>query len=126
MAKAEIGAGDVVLSLPKDEIVLTPTANALKMLSRQGGGIPGMVQRCMNFEFDSIMMVVQYGATLNPVQLKNHSVEQQVFEAGISNIAPLCIRYLTILSNGGKPPEDPDAVDQNAGGEEDQDPLATS
>lgn len=126
--KAKIGEGDVLIELGDDKITLTPTPYALKMLSRQGGGIPGMVQRCLNYEFDSIMLVIQIGGNLNARQMERYDVETKVFRYGMNRIAPLVIRYLGTLSNGGKPlpdgdEEESDGADRADREEEEAGPL---
>lgn len=114
----EIGIGDVEIALGETTIVLKPTPASLKKLSNLPGGIPGLVERTMNYQWETIEAVVMIGANLTHNQAKTHNLDQLLFDAGFTKLAPLIIRYLSNLSNGGRPIRD------EAEGEGESDPLA--
>lgn len=118
----EIGIGDVEVKLGSGAseitLVLKPTPNAMKKLSNSPGGIPGLVERVLNYQWDTFELVVMIGANLTANQAKTHNLEQLLFDAGFTKLAPLLVRYLSNLSNGGRPIKD------EAEEGDDPDPLA--
>lgn len=99
MSQPEIGAGDVVVQLGEHSVTLRPSLKAAITLSGQRGGITTMVQRCLDFEFDAIHTVVLAG--LGGENSKD--LPELVYSAGIMNLAPICITFLHIVANGGRP-----------------------
>lgn len=101
--KAQLGAGDVTITLQGEERRLKPSLDACITLSRSAGGITGAIQRCAQMDFDTIVAVISAGLAANPTQRKR-LVEPAVFETGLINLADRCILFLRIVANGGKPP----------------------
>ena len=114
MTQAEMGAGDVVLDLAGQEVILKPTLQAAIALSNGRGGITGMVQRCLDFEFDAIHAVVLAGLG----QRGSKDLPELIFKAGLLQVSPACIRFVHIVANGGRP-----VSDEENDGEEDNAPL---
>lgn len=99
MSQPEFGAGDVVVQLGEHEVTLRPTLKAAMTLSGQRGGITTMVQRCLDFEFDAIYTVVLAG--LGGENSKD--LPELVYSAGLINLSAICIKFLHIVANGGRP-----------------------
>lgn len=99
MTQPEIGAGDVVVKLGEHELTLRPTLKAAMSLSSQRGGITTLVQRCLDLEFDAIFAVVLAG-----MEGKNSKdLPELVYSAGMLKLSPICIKFLHIVANGGRP-----------------------
>lgn len=109
-----IGSGDVEIKLFNLETrevetkVLKPTFIAAQTLSRKHNGGIGLVQRLSNLDLDAIAAVIEIGLNLG----KNNKVHgadslpERIYNTGIMALSGPCIRYVHILQNGGKAPED--------------------
>jgi hypothetical protein len=122
MAQPEIGIGDVVIELDADQIVLKPTAHALKTFGSQPGGIQTAVGRCITHDFAFMLEVVRVGANLNSHQIAKYEIEDKLFRFGANKLAVLLCRYLSICSNGGRPRDE--TLDDSEVQDEIEDPLA--
>jgi len=110
MSEPKIGAGDISLSLNEHEIVLHPTLRAATTLSSSQGGITRMVERCLQLEFEAIYAVILAG--MGGKQSKD--LRELVYAKGMLDLSPICIRFLHILANGGRPltpDEEPESDD---------------
>lgn len=109
-------SGDVMINLADNgEAALKPTLDAAIRLSNMPGGINKMVDRCLNYEFDAILTVVQVGLGENSKDLP-----QIVFKTGMLELAPSCIEFLHVIANGGRP------ISDTPENEEDSGPLGNS
>lgn len=116
--KPALGAGDVPLILAGEEKTLRPTLRAATEISRMAGGIAGAIQRCANFDVDTLTRVVTLGLNLTPNGAKD--LPEKLFKEGYHKVAPACIKYLGALLRGGRASED----DEEAGDE--QNPPTTA
>lgn len=106
-------SGDVMINLTgHGEVALKPTLDAAIRLSSLPGGINKMVDRCLNYEFDAILTVVQTG-----LGEQSKDLAGIVYKSGMIELAPQCIHFLHVIANGGRP-----LTDES----EDNDPLANS
>lgn len=106
MSKASLGIGNVEIDLDGEKVVLRPTLKAAQTISRLNGGILGAVEAVVKFDLETITSVVALGLGKEP-----KDVADRVFEAGIANLAPAVVRYLTIIANGGRPSGGEEAAD---------------
>jgi hypothetical protein len=104
MSKANPGAGDVLVEFGDDILTLRPTLQAAIKLSNAEGGLAGLVNRCVQLQFESIfdVLVVGSGMTVDA------DTKQKVFEVGLINLHGSCIEFLNLLANGGRPIGDTD------------------
>lgn len=102
MSRPEIGAGDVVVTLDGETVTLRPSLKACTTLSRAQGGITGLVQKCLNYEFDTILSIIVAG--LGMVGTGSKDLPERVYKTGLTELAAPCIRYLHIVANGGRYP----------------------
>lgn len=105
-----IGSGDVEIELynldkkETEKKVLKPTFLAAQTLSRKHNGGIGLVQRLSNLDLDAIASVIQLGLNLTDHGAKG--LPERIYETGTMKLSGPCIRYVHILQNGGKAPED--------------------
>jgi hypothetical protein len=104
------GAGNVPIELDGEERVLTPSLRAATTLSRQAGGLMGAVERCGRLDFDTIRSVIGLGLGLTEHGSKD--LPEKVYRTGLMALSGPAIRFLHILSNGGRP-IDPEEADQD-------------
>jgi hypothetical protein len=109
------GAGDVPLELDGEQVVLRPTLDAALQASRIANGLTGAIDQCARYDLDTIIRVVALGLGLSGNGSKD--LPDKVYRTGVHIVAGKCIRFLNVLSNGGKP-----IVDD----EEDAPPLGKS
>lgn len=105
-----IGSGDVEIELyniTTEEVekkVLKPTFLAAQTLSRKHNGGIGLVQRLSNLDLDAISSVIELGLNLTAHGAK--TLPERIYQTGTMKLSGPCIRYVHILQNGGKAPED--------------------
>lgn len=109
MSKAEMGAGDVLITLGDQEVILKPTLKAATVLSNGQGGITRMVQRCLDFEFDAIHTVILAGLGMKG----SKDLFELIYQAGLINLAPHCIQFLHVVANGGRPTGDAEEEEED-------------
>jgi hypothetical protein len=110
--KARLGAGNVEIVLDGETAVLKPTLRAAQTLSRQHGGIAAAIEAVGKMDFDALASVIALG--LNRTDTKE--VAEQVWTTGMTELAAPAIRYLSMLANGGRAP------DQSGGDEQEENP----
>jgi hypothetical protein len=113
--KPEIGIGNVTVKLVgadsiERDLVLKPSLHAVRLLSRKYGGLQPLVDRIAKIDFDVIVDVLEAGAQVSANPKARAELEAAVYSAGLSDFAAgipaLCIKYITVLINGGRPPPD--------------------
>lgn len=98
MDKAEYGIGNVQIVIDGEEFFLKPTLKACMNLSRIAGGITLLNQKCVSYDFDTILQIIKEGLGVNSKDLA-----EKVWKTGLINLAVPCIRFLHVLANGGRP-----------------------
>jgi hypothetical protein len=103
-------SGEIEISLLKTDgeaetLTLKPSAQAMTALSRyaQGQGLISLVNRCAGFDFDTIHQVVVAG-----IGGKTKDYSERVYKTGLGELSASCIRFITVLANGGRPVKDED------------------
>lgn len=96
--------GEVSISLNGEIVVLKPSINAWRSISRQYGGMIPASQKLQSFDIDAMVFVIQTGAQLSGDAARN--LDRRVYENGIAELLRPLIEYLNLLGNGGRPPSD--------------------
>jgi hypothetical protein len=110
------GAGDVEIELGGKSVFLKPTLEAALRLSRGGASGPRVLaEQCMALNFDAVYAVIAAGLGRD-----DKALQVEVFETGIINLFGACVRFVHIVSNGGRPSKA--AEDEN----EASDPLSSA
>jgi hypothetical protein len=93
----------------EQELTLKPSPTAIQTLSRysNGQGIIGLISRCVAFDFDVIVQVIQVGSGS-----KDKNLAEKIFATGLPDLAAPCTKFLGILANGGR--DTPDEAAQQA------------
>lgn len=110
MSKAEIGAGDLAITLGEHEVVLKPTLKAAMSLSRSPGGLTKMAARCLDLEFEAIQSVIVAGMDGK----FSRDLAELIYQAGVINLSAACITFINIVANGGQPLGDDEPDDETA------------
>lgn len=107
--EAQVGAGDVPITLDGKDYALVPTVAAFKNISKAFGGLRAAATAVTTLDVDIITRIVQFG--LGPQVVKElggaDKLPDHIFAAGIldtsGGLASKCITFVTNLSNGGRP-----------------------
>lgn len=117
--KAEPGIGDIVVDFDGSKITLKPTLEACIRLNNLHNSLNLTKARVENYDFETICQVIAAGVGANPEQMKR-LVQPGVFRTGMIDLVPVCIEFIGVVINGGRPlPELPEV------GEDADAPLAT-
>lgn len=114
MSDAAPGSGNIEIELVgQGTLTLIPTLDACIKISNMAGGLNSAVQRCLALDMGTICEVIAAGLNLNPTQAKK--IPEAVFQTGLIGLHALCIDFIHIVANGGRPPE-PDGEDEQGPG----------
>lgn len=83
---------------------LVPTIRAIRMISREYGGMKEAVAAVNAMKFDAIAFVVRHGLALDDKEARD--LDETIFRVGAMNLMVPCINYLVMLSNGGRASRD--------------------
>jgi hypothetical protein len=85
-----------------EEIELKSTLRAAQNISAQFGGFANAVSRLTSFELEAATIIIRHGAGWKNDDKKVEELPERVWVTGLSNLVAPLIRFVTILSNGGK------------------------
>lgn len=110
-SNARLGAGNVEIELDGEKAILRPTLRAAQTLSRQNGGISAAIQAVGSYNLDTLIEVITVGLDLKGKDAND--LPDKIWRTGMVKLSAPAIRYLSILSNGGRPlgGEDGDETD---------------
>jgi hypothetical protein len=101
---SKIDAGQVEVDCGEETYTLKPTVTAIRNINRRYGDFRTAIERVMRADFDAITYIITQGASLSKKQAE--AMQEHVFAAGIFNVSESVAEYLSVLSNGGRPPGD--------------------
>lgn len=112
------GEGDVEIELEGKRFWLKPTLEACLRVSRAPGsrGPRELSEQCLQLNFDAIVYVIAAGLGCEI----DEKLERTVFRSGTVTLFGKCVRFVHIISNGGRP----FAKEEEAKG--DADPIETA
>ncbi|MGY3615935.1 hypothetical protein [Bradyrhizobium sp. USDA 10063] len=106
------------LALGSKSIELNVSTVAAKTVSNIFGGLSAAHQRVTAIDLTSMAQIVSIGlgksqmeislAALAGAAKSTNEVEQQLYEAGVVDLAEPLRDYLNLLANGGRPPKTDD------------------
>lgn len=100
----ELTAGEYLIDLGSRKLILKPNIEAAIEISRSFGGLRAAVGKCLDFDFDTVIRVIEIGSGgFGQKEAEKKKVRVLVFEVGLQELIPICIDYINCLSNGGKP-----------------------
>ena len=102
--------GTTVLIVGDVEYTLKPTLDAVRKIEARFGGLRVALASLNDLSIAVVSDIIIAGAGIKPVPAKD--VPQQVFEAGVGEIAPQLVPYLVFLIN----PSHKDASEAEAEG----------
>lgn len=93
--------GDVEIELDGVRMWLKPTLNACLIISRVNGtaGPRVLADQCLQLNLDAISTVIAAG-----LGVRVEDIQGQVFKTGTMNLFGKCIRFIHVVSNGGRLP----------------------
>ncbi|ABS68941.1 conserved hypothetical protein [Xanthobacter versatilis] len=102
--------GEVEVTLDGKAFVLRSTLRAAKEVSASAGGFIGAYQRLAAFDFSTYVAIVAAG-----LGKRSSDVEDAVYATGIAPLSAPLSRFVQLLANGGKEPEEPKGLDDEEG-----------
>lgn len=103
---AQLGEGDIPITLEGVSLVLKPSVGAAQFVSRQSGGIMACIEKIVRMDFDAIVMVIGLGLGYGPGRPQPADLADKVWRTGIDDLsgglAERAVSYLRVLSNGGR------------------------
>lgn len=108
MTTAQIGSGNVEVIIGNEPLQMTPTWIAAQQISRQYGGISPAIEAVLKVDLDAIVFIVQLGLGYGPQRAAPQDLPEKIWRAGVTDdtgrLIQQTIRYLRVLSSGGRPP----------------------
>jgi len=110
-------SGHLVITLAGEKVTLVPTLGAAITLNTKHSSFISLAAKLESYDLSACVDVVHHG--LGRSEADRARTEEQVFAAGLLDLAPDLIAFVIRLMNGGKPAST--AEDEEAAG-----PFATS
>lgn len=110
--------GEVEIDLNGERVVLRPTPNVLRVLSKRYGGFQPLLASLSSLDFDAFVTVIAVGAGIEGKGVRE--LENKVYEAGLISLLGDVSKFVVIVSNGGRPLDEDaerDAEDASKNGE---------
>lgn len=117
--RARLGAGDVPITLlneagDPEDLVLKPSYNAARTLSRTAGGLMGAMERVAKLDTDTVVQVITLGLGYDSQNRRApRDLDERVWSTGLSDdsggLAERCVTYIRVLMSGGKLPKTDEA-----------------
>lgn len=92
---------NVEITLDDRVVELRPTLGAAKKVSSHFGGFSSAIRAVAGLDFAAATMIVAAGLGKKPDE-----VEEAVFKAGLDSLVEPLARYVGLLANGGRSPEE--------------------
>lgn len=92
---------DIELTLDGETVVLRPTLEAAITVDEQLGGFVEAFRQVGAFKLSAYVVIVAAGLGRRPNEVKT-----QVYNTGLASLAVPVTHYVTLLSNGGRQPEE--------------------
>jgi hypothetical protein len=96
----DVTAGEVKITLGTEEVTLRPTLEAALSCNRYFGNLQAAATRVASLDFEATVFVVN--AALGKSGKSANATSKLVFEAGLQNLLTPLIKFIGMLSNGGK------------------------
>jgi len=104
--------GEVEILTEDDALVLKPTPHALRTILIKCGGAQEAFRKIYLIDYQTIFDVLEAGITASYDKKPNpKTLEENIFKHGIINFVEPLTRYVNLLINGGKEPEENEEVD---------------
>lgn len=117
--KSVPGSGNVIINLDGEDIKLKPGLGACLQISRMHGGTMNTIAKLREYDFDTMAQVISFGSGLGNTK----ELREKIYNTGMFTLNPSVIRFVTIVSNGGRPPEDTEPGDDEGGVDDDEGKL---
>lgn len=113
---SKLTAGEVLVMLEDEELILKPTLRATTTINRQFGGLAKARQELVSENFDAVVFILRHGVNLSDRDARD--LPERVFRNGLTgDLLVALIKYVAILGNGGKPlPDEPEDNEAQAEG----------
>ena len=104
--------GEVEFSLHGERVILKPTLGATRTINRTYGSFGEAFRRVSLLDFETIANVIAVGSGMKP-----KTAEEEVYAHGLADLVKPVSEYLSVLSNGGRSPDDDEQKDDDTPGE---------
>lgn len=96
-------AENITIKLGRDEIVLKPSMQAMRAISRQYNGLANARQALVAENFDAVAFIIRVGSGMREREARD--LDDKIFETGIlsNNLLMQLINYVAMLGNRGEP-----------------------
>lgn len=98
---SDINDGQIEIELDGTKRFLKPTLGAAVTISRAYDGFTNAIRSISGFNFEAILLVIIQGLGLSDQEARG--MDEKVYRSGVQHLASPCIRYINVLSNGGRP-----------------------
>lgn len=111
--------GEVKLQMGRNEVVLRPTPFALREVLTELGGARLLYGSLYNLEYRAFFGLIKAGVATADTKWTakdTEALEKEIFDYGLTDLVEPCTRYLTLLINGGREPEENEEADDSGKG----------
>lgn len=103
--------GEMELKLDVDNLVLKATPHALRTILSKHEDMRTAINKVYMMNFEIMCDIVEAAIYDGKTKVNKQYLEENVFNEGIINLIDPLTQYLMLLSNGGKPIENQEELD---------------
>ncbi|MDQ0347861.1 hypothetical protein [Ancylobacter vacuolatus] len=97
---------EIEIQLGGSVVTLRPTLGAAMGMSKRHGGLMNVLAGLERYDLAMAADVVSAGTGAGADQ--RQAIEEKVFAAGLAGLVSPLVRFVILLSNGGRSPEEPE------------------
>lgn len=101
---------DVEITLGGEIHALRPSLKAASAISRQFGGFMGAMQAIANGDLSAFQFIARQGTTAK--NISTDDLNEAVWSAGTTKLTRPFLRYLGLLQNGGRDPDEENEAEE--------------
>lgn len=94
-------SGEITIELVGKEYKLIPTVGAAMSISNRFDGFTPAMQQIVNYNVDAMAFVIHHGMGRTKGSAKD--LYSRVYKTGVNRVALSLVKYIEMLSNGGRP-----------------------
>lgn len=94
-------SGEITIELVGKEYKLLPSVGAAMAISNRYDGFTPAMQQIINYNVDAMAFVIHHG--IGRTKGSSKDLHARVYKTGVNRVALGLVKYIEMLSNGGKP-----------------------
>lgn len=109
-----ITSGEIAITLDGEERTLKPSLGAATRVNNRFGGFSKAIAELAALNLDAYVVVIGHG--LGATDAEQKVLKEKVYKTGVTNLVRPLTRFVVILANGGRDPDEDEGGDDAGNG----------